>query len=296
VTAAEKELDAERSVWFSAHCIFEASVLDERKWAKSQTLDVDALLLDAEDSVVPANKLAAREQIVSHLRHNEDWLFLPRANHLSTQWGRDDVTAFAAAGARTIMYPKAESVADVEAVVDIIDRAGSGAGVLVAVESAAGVLAVETIAEHPRVVGLAVGAGDLHGELSVDLFDTDGSFSRLLENITMRVVVAARAHGLACVSTLYAQNIRDSDEASRRARDAASLGLTGLVAYYPPHVAPINQAFRPAPERVRDAEELVLLFDEARRAGEPAVRRADGSVVLIHDYLQAQQLLDRVKG
>ena len=154
-----------REEWKTVRCLFEAPILDERKWAKVPDIAADAFILDLEDSVPLDRKVEARDKAVEFLARREYFngaKIVARANSLDSPWGRDDLKAFAAAGADVVMYPKTNGPDDVAAVAEVLTAHGSDARLLVCIESARGVVEVERIFADERVVAAACGPGDLH--------------------------------------------------------------------------------------------------------------------------------------
>ena len=85
----------------------------ERKIAKALDSAADAIIFDLEDSVVAAQKPAARE-ILRKLEPRDDgpswWV---RVNPLASDFLKDDLEVLANGGIHGIVLPKAESGADV---------------------------------------------------------------------------------------------------------------------------------------------------------------------------------------
>ena len=87
----------------------------ERKFAKAQASGADALILDLEDSVAPAQKAAARAHVASLLEKREprDWSFFVRINALDTALTLDDLAAVVKPGLDGVLVPKANGVEDI---------------------------------------------------------------------------------------------------------------------------------------------------------------------------------------
>ena len=80
----------------------------ERKLAKAGASGADLVLLDLEDAVAPANKVAARELVAAHLRSAEraqpQWV---RINPLDSDYALADLAAVVPGRPDGIMLPKA---------------------------------------------------------------------------------------------------------------------------------------------------------------------------------------------
>jgi citrate lyase beta subunit len=283
-----------REEWKTVRCLFEAPILDERKWAKVPDIAADAFILDLEDSVPLDRKVEAREKAVAFLGQREyfnEALIVARANPLDSPWGRDDLEAFAAAGADVVMYPKTNGPEDVAAVAEVLKSHGSDAKLLVCIESARGVVEVERIFADERVVAAAFGPGDLHVDAGIPLYDELGEMNPALMYPKARCALAGAAFGVPVLGIAYAPNIKDLDEVRLRLRAERDVGFTGVAAFYPPHVAIINEVFSASEEDLAKAREIITLYEEAIAAGNPAVQLESGEALLVHQYKEAQAML-----
>ncbi len=273
--------------------------MDDRKWAKVPLIPADAFILDLEDAVAPQDKELARDRVVEYLSKPEYFngaMIVPRSNGLDTQWGRDDLIAFAEAGAKTVMYPKVDDVEDVEAVVELCESHGTSPELVASIESAKGVLNAERIFAHGNVVASTFGPGDLHVDARMSLYEPDGSLNPGFVYPKVRTILAGVAHGVAVLGIAFAPNIKDLDEIRRRVQGERRLGFTGACAFYPPHVAIINETFSPSEANVAHATTVVTAYEAAVAEGKPAVQLEDGETLLLHQYKEAQAILSRVGG
>jgi citrate lyase beta subunit len=276
--------------------LFEAPILDERKWTKVPSIPADAFILDLEDSVPLDLKVEARAKVLEYMARPDYFggaMIVPRANHLDTPWGMDDLVAFSQAGAETIMYPKTHSPDDVNRVRDVLASHSSHANLLVCIESARGVVEVERILAMEEVVAAAFGSGDLHVDARIPLYDDVGGMNPALLYPKVRCTLAGAAFGKAVLGIAYLPDIKDLAEARRRLVSERELGFTGVACFYPPHVPIVNEVFSPSEAEVLRAHEIVQRYEEAISAGHPAVQLANGEAVLVHQYKEAQDLLGR---
>src|SRR5262249_39297718 len=119
----------------------------------------DAVFFDLEDGVVPEEKPAARELVAEVLRRALPGpLRTVRINAVGTDWFREDMEAILVPGLDAVCVPKVEKP---EEVVEIAVRLDGEVGIVVAIESAAGLIRAPEIAiAHPRVIALMFGAED----------------------------------------------------------------------------------------------------------------------------------------
>lgn len=284
--------------WQRVRCLFETPILDERKWAKIPSIPADAFIIDLEDSVPATGKDEAREKALIQIRHPEYFegrILVPRANHLETPWGTDDVIAFAEAGVDLIMYPKVGSVQDVQEVLDLARAHGSDPKILASIESARGVMEVDEIFRMDEVVASTFGSGDLHVDAGFPLHLPDGSMNPALTYAKSKTAMAGVAYGVAVLSIAYQVDLKNVEEVQQSIAAEAAYGFTGLCAFYPPHVEEINEAYTPSAEDVKAAEEVIAAYEAGLAAGNPAVQLANGEVLLVHQYKEAQDVLAKAR-
>lgn len=213
----------------------------------------DAVIIDLEDGVLPADKAKAR---ASALRALQEMSFgsrerLVRINAIASVWGIDDIAAFAEAPVKpdTVVIPK---VADPDSLLAVARAlAGTSVGFLPQIETARGLLAAAAIATcHPAVNGLFFGAGDL-------LVETGGRLSaQTLLYPRSLLAVAAAAAGIIAIDTPFFR-LRDHAGLEADARAAAELGFAGKAVIHPEQIPIVNRIFTPSPERVKWAEQVV---------------------------------------
>jgi citrate lyase subunit beta / citryl-CoA lyase len=130
--------------------------------------DADAVILDLEDSVLPARKVEARALVrdyVAALAPGAAQVEI-RVNGINTEHGVADLRAFAGVpGLRAIRLPSVESAAQVHIAADAL---GGSQRLHCIVESALGVESAFAIAESsPLVCGLGLGEADLSADLGI---------------------------------------------------------------------------------------------------------------------------------
>ena len=83
-----------------------------RAMEKAKGLDCDSIIFDLEDAVAPDAKATARQQVLAAVQsggygHRE---LVVRCNGLDTPWGMDDLVAFADQPIAALVFPKIESL------------------------------------------------------------------------------------------------------------------------------------------------------------------------------------------
>jgi citrate lyase beta subunit len=286
---------AHKAKYRAVRSIIETPILDEHKWAKLAGIPADMAFIDLEDSVPPEGKPEARERVAKAL-HGDDLggkLALGRPNHLSTEWGRDDVIAFAEAGVDCLAYPKIDDPEDLQELIDLLDEHGSHPAIYAIIETSGSLMWIRELAAMPGVVALMSGPGDLSVDIGMPLYEEDGTLNQGFLFTKMQTVVAGTAFDLATVDIAYSRDLRDLVEVRRRIQQSHRLGFTTMSTFYPPHVDLINAVFKPGAEEVRSASEIVERYEQALLEGAPAVLTEAGESILVHDYEKAKSMLAR---
>jgi citrate lyase subunit beta/citryl-CoA lyase len=220
----------------------------------------DAVILDLEDAVAPANRPAGREALVAS-ELDPDRVIV-RINELGTDDAVADLAALARTAYRRIMVPKA----DARLVVP------KGFEVIALCESAAGVVAAPELAN--RVAALMWGAEDLVASLGgTSSRLADGTYRDVARTARANVLLAAGAAGIPAIDTVHL-DIADLEGLRAEATDAAASGFAATACIHPSHVAVIREAYAPTPEQVAWATRVL---DAA--AGQPGVFRFEGGMV-----------------
>ncbi len=192
--------------------------------AKAAASQADAVCLDLEDSVAPAEKPSSRAHVVRALRDLDFGIRLRmvRVNALDTPFAyRDivDVVEGAAGRVDALMVPKVASARDVWFVDTLLAQIeahlglGAPIGVHAQIESAAGYVNLAAIASAaPRLRSLILGPGDFAASMrmpsaGIGEFDENDALypGHRLHGVMLALVAAARTNGLQCVDGPYGQ-------------------------------------------------------------------------------------------
>ncbi|MEK6245706.1 MAG: CoA ester lyase [Pseudomonadota bacterium] len=238
---------------------------DERFLAKAHERGADALLLDLEDSVPPAHKLAARARLPETARRLAALgaTVMVRVNS-APELVADDLKAAAQSPVAAVFLPKVESA---EQVIAAERQLGTSAAKLVALlESPAAILAAADISRAgTRLAGLAFGSEDYCGVLGI------ASSKAALDWPAQMLAAAARARGLAAFGLPGpVSEIADVEAFTRLLEKAKAMGYTGCTCIHPKQVAAANRVYSPSTEEIALAQEIVAAFDAAVREGRGA--------------------------
>ncbi len=247
----------------------------------------DAIILDLEDAVAPAEKDAARILVRNALRsvdfHGAERMV--RVNALPL--GLEDVDALLDCGVDVFVLPKVEAADQVAAVHARIVQAGARAGLLATIETARGVLHAAEIAAAPGVVALTLGLEDYATDIGATR-TRDGRESAWARG---QILNAARAAGVQPLGSVYA-DIDDTDGFLAWARTEQQMGFEGVACLHPRQIALAHHAFAPSPEEVARASRIVAAYDEALAAGMGAIA-VDGRMVDAPVAARARKVLAR---
>ena len=242
--------------------------------AKAPGLAADEVFLDLEDAVAPDAKEEARRHVVDALRSG-DWSGKVRAvriNAVTTRWAYRDVIQVAEqAGPHldVIVLPKVSGPPDVTWLDLLLSQVeqemgypAGQIGIEAQIEDARGLAAADAIAAaSPRLEALVFGPADFMasvGMRSLEIGSQPPGYAGAdaFHYPLMRMLVAARAHGLQAIDGPYAA-IHDTDGLARATTSVAALGFDGKWVLHPGQIETVNAAFSPG-QAEYDQAELIL--------------------------------------
>jgi citrate lyase subunit beta/citryl-CoA lyase len=276
-----------------------------RKLEKGLASGADALLLDLEDAVAPADKPKAREIVRDYLTANiknakRPRLFV-RVNALDTGMTDADLDAVIAARPDGILFPKSRSGADVahlDAKLTVrealhgIDEGATRILVLVT-ESAQALFGLANYrGASKRMTGMTWGAEDLSVDLGAETNRrSDGTYTDPYRLARAQCLIAAVNAEVAPIDSIY-PNFRDLDGLKKEALEGRRDGFSGKMAIHPDQVPLINEIYTPSAEAIAEAKRVVEAFKAAGNAG---VISLDGQMLDQPHLKRAQRLLARVE-
>lgn len=243
------------------------------RFAKACAAGADVVIVDLEDAVPPADKLAARDALAAWLSPAHP--VLVRINSADSAWFRGDLALCGLPGVAGIVLPKAERTQD------LAEIAAAGAqAILPLIESAAGIWNGVELARSPRVQRLVFGAIDF----SFDLGISEG-YEQLLY-FRSQLVLMSRVAGIAAPVDGVTVALDDPDLVRADSARARALGFGGKLCIHPKQVALVNAAFAPG------ADELAWAARVVAAGSTGAAVAVDGKMVDRPVILIAQQMLD----
>lgn len=224
------------------------------RFDKAAAAGADAVVLDLEDAVAPANKAVAAVNAAAWIGKGN--AAVVRINDES------DLAAFTGLDC-AIMLPKATATST--AVV-----AAAGHPVIALVETAQGVQDAAAIARVAGVVRLALGALDLAADFGVDP-DT----SPLIDSARAGLAYASAAAGIGAPVDGVTPAIDDVAAIERDLRRAQSFGMTGKLCIHPRQVDVVHGLMAPSASEVEWASRVLAALAESGTA----VFSLDGKMV-----------------
>ena len=250
----------------------------------------DAIILDLEDSVPPAEKDAARI-LVRNALVALDWGSSERMVRINQgAVGEEDLAAIAAHNPHIVLLPKVETPTQVGRVAEVLQRiTGEGAAFLMPIlESPLGIhRAFEIAAADPSVVALTLGLEDLSAELAAPR-TAEGWESFHARQTT---VYAARAASVQPIASVFS-DISDEEGLASYVRRERGLGFDGVGCIHPRQIPVVHREMTPSEGEVERAVRIVRAAREAEKQGlgavavgskmvdPPVVRQAERTVEL----------------
>ncbi len=257
---------------------------NREKWLeKARGVPADAIILDLEDSVPPAEKENARKIAATWIAGlatggRQAWV---RVNALTTPYAEADIGGVVTKGLSGVLLPKSESARDVIQAGELLAKAEKAAGlsagtigIMPLVETPKGIINAYQIASaSPRVRGITFGAEDYALEMGVNR--TKESAEIYYPRMTLGV--ACRAAGVLAIDCVHT-DVRDIEGLIQQMKLAAQLGFQGKLIIHPDQVEPVHGVFIPSEEEVEKARRVVAAFEAAVAEGK-ASTAVDGKMV-----------------
>lgn len=229
----------------------------------------DAVILDLEDAVAPGDKARARDALVA--TELDPARTIVRVNPAGAPDHDADLAALGHTRYRTVMLAKAGGAADLAGL--------AGFDVVALVETAVGLLNVAEIAAASGVVALMWGAEDLVASLGGSSSRRpDGAYRDVARHARSAVLVAARAHGKAAIDAVHI-DIGDHEGLAAEVADAVASGFGATACIHPDQVPVVRAGYRPTPDDVARARELLEAAADERGAFRWRGRLVDGPIL-----------------
>jgi citrate lyase subunit beta/citryl-CoA lyase len=269
----------------------------ERKLARGPQSGADALILDLEDSVAPANRPAARVLAREFLNStgSVDYQRWVRVNPLASGIALDDLSAVVLGRPDGILLPKCvpDDLRTLDHYLSAFETAaalplGKIRVIAIATETPAAMFAIGNYAGVlPRLAGITWGAEDLAACIGGNNRRADGTYDDVYKLARSLCLLAASAADVEPIDTIYT-DFRDEAGLAEEASAAKRSGFTGKMAIHPAQIAVINRAFSASEEELAWARKVVALFADNPDAGTIAL---DGKMIDRPHLTLARRLL-----
>jgi citrate lyase subunit beta/citryl-CoA lyase len=269
----------------------------ERKLSRAPQSGADALILDLEDSVVPANRPLARGQARDFLVATPSPAFrrYVRINPLSSGVALDDLIAVMPGKPHGILLPKClpEDLRTLDHYLSALEAAsglpiGTTRVIAIATETPAAMFGLGGYAGiSSRLEGITWGAEDLAACLGGNNRRLDGIYDDVYRLARSLCLLGAAAADAMAIDTIYT-DFNDKSGLAAECAAARRSGFSAKMAIHPAQVAVINEAFTASEEELVWARKVIAGFAENPDAGTIAL---DGKMVDKPHLTLARRLL-----
>lgn len=246
----------------------------DKGWAASG----GQLILDLEDAVSAQGKAAARDAVTQWVRASGRHPIV-RVNATDTPFFAEDCAALAALPLGGLVIPKVNAAPDLQAV----GAAWPGMHLFPLIETPQGLENAPSIGRVAGVRQLLLGALDLHAACAIDF-----PHPALMQHARLRLVLASLLASIPPPVDSPNPSVRELAIVSEDARDAAALGFAAKLCIHPAQLEGVNEAFRPSPDQVAWAREVLAAVEAGAGAVQVRGRMVDAPVVS-----SARRILDR---
>ena len=241
----------------------------ERFVAKAHDRDADAIILDLEDAVPPADKLTARTALaaaVPAVSRNGALVFV-RINAGDPA----DAEAASRAGAFGLLVPKTRDPETLRKLAALLDKVERETGrqpthLVPMIEDPGAAFDARAIgAATPRVLAMMTGGEDMATALGAEPTPEALRFPKMM------VHMAAKAVGVLSLGLIRTvADYRDTEAVARAAREARGLGFDGASCVHPSSVPILNAAFAPSAEEIERATRMIAAAEAEAAQGNGA--------------------------
>lgn len=266
---------------------------------KSYLCGADIITFDLEDSVLPGEKEAARQNIRQAIdigRRGGADIYV-RINNEDDMF-RKDLEASIYPGLDGITIPKIETVERMHEIEECIEKLELERGIEpghirtnMLFETAKGFVNMEKIcANTRRGLSINVGTFDFATDIGVKV-----DYPNALSYENAHMVIYAKAYGLIPMGLVAAfGNFRDLEYFKTVVQESIKVGLKGAWGIHPSQVAILNEMFGQNAEDVAQARRIIAVFDEAIEKKDGAIA-LDGAMIDKPIVDRAKIILDRQK-
>jgi citrate lyase subunit beta/citryl-CoA lyase len=258
------------------------------------TARADVVILDLEDGVAAAEKVATRALVVEALRRPRTGRGYVRINSFDTAWCMADLEAVVGPWLHGIVLPRVESADHLQVIARSMsqleharDMASRTLDLVAIIETAKGVAHASAIAAAtPRLSRLALGGADYASDLDLEWSADEQAFAYA----RARLAHASRLAGLESPVDTAVLPGNDIERFRTSARNGRRMGFFGKLCLHPDQVRPCNEEFTPSSAQVAHARAVIAAFDAAEAQGLASVH-LDGELIDYPVVYKAQRMV-----
>lgn len=278
---------------------------NEKFLESSVKRDADVLLLDIEDSVPPAEKQKARDNIKAFARRTDlgGKLLFPRINDRESGELLRDVYQLTIPGIAGFMYPKSTQPEDVYFIGKLLETIEYEKGfpigtfkLIPLIETAGAVINIKELCRaSERVIAVAFGCEDYVTDME-GKHDIEGTSIITARNL---IAIGARACGVLPIDTVHIR-VHDLEDLERNLILGRNLGFEGMLVLSPRELPLVNKYYSPTADEVAWAQEMIDLATAARLEGRGVAMKGSKfigppMVKMANKILAKQHLIDSRK-
>ena len=233
---------------------------------KSLNCGADAVILDLEDGVAPADKQSARENIVGmvELLLGRNMPTLVRVNPMA-EGGEHDLLQLAKGPITPLLLPKVTQSDQIDEVIRrwiSAKRSQAELALLPMIESPAGMYGAHSLVQsHNCISGLVFGSEDFATTAGLD------TTHEALKTPAQMVALAAACRGLPTYGIPGSlANYHECAQFEESAKIARVIGFAGALCIHPSQVKIANEVFSPTPKEIEWAKAVIEQYVGAGRS------------------------------
>lgn len=248
------------------------------RYAKALAAGADAVIVDLEDAVAPADKDRARAALRAWLAPTHP--VLVRINSADSVWFAKDMELAGLPGVAGIVLPKAEHPAPIAQLLE------QGAlAVLPLIETALGLHQALDLARQPGVERLLFGSIDF--SLDLGLHESEEA----LQYYRSQLVLVSRVAGIAPPVDGVSTSLDDAAHIAQESQRARRHGFGGKLCIHPKQLAHVHAAFAPGADELAWAERVLQAVENT----DGAAVAVDGKMVDRPVMLKAQAIREEAR-
>ena len=264
---------------------------NSRALSKAPSLNVDVVIYDLEDAILPDQKVQARAKLTQHLSstvHQSE--VVVRINSTKTSAFYDDLNWLGSTHSiDAVLLPKVRTVDEVRKAMQLLTEAGFYKPIWLLIETVDAIINLgEIVKLVKKNAALVLGAEDLAKEMRVN--HTPGRLGFL--PILTQLILHGRSAKVSILDSVF-PNLDNELGFNQSCEQAKNLGFDGKTVIHPKQIDPANQVFSPTQQEIEQAKKVIAGWND--RDASQGVVLVDGEMIEQLHLEQARELLERAK-